>query len=48
MFSLIRRSPVAVVMALLLHVLIIAYLVFGLDWSSTPKPATPKVDVVQA
>ena len=48
MLSVIKRNPVAAFLALLLHLLIIAYLVFGIDWSSSPKAVTPKAQVVQA
>lgn len=48
MFSVIKRNPVSVVLALLLHGLILFFLIFGMDWSNPGKPATPKANVVQA
>ncbi|MEW8051616.1 MAG: cell envelope integrity protein TolA [Candidatus Thiodiazotropha sp.] len=35
-------------LAVLLHVLIVVFLVFGFDWSKIRKPATPNANVVQA
>lgn len=35
-------------LAVLLHVLIVVFLVFGFDWSKIHKPATPNANVVQA
>ncbi|MEW8692191.1 MAG: cell envelope integrity protein TolA [Candidatus Thiodiazotropha endolucinida] len=48
MFSVIKRNPVSVMLAVLLHVLIVVFLVFGFDWSKIHKPATPNANVVQA
>jgi colicin import membrane protein len=46
--SVIKRNPISVMLAVLLHVLIVAFLVFGFDWSKVRKPATPNANVVQA
>lgn len=48
MWDLIRRYPVAFVLALLMHLGIIALMVFGLDWLNPPEPQLPKVNIVQA
>ncbi|MCU7881199.1 MAG: cell envelope integrity protein TolA [Candidatus Thiodiazotropha sp. (ex Lucinoma aequizonata)] len=48
MVSVIKRNPVSVVLALLLHGLILFFLIFGMDWSNPGKPATLKANVVQA
>jgi colicin import membrane protein len=48
MLAILKRSPLAVVMAVLLHLILLTYLVFGLDWASSPKPVAPQVNVVQA
>jgi len=48
MLSLFKRNPVAFGLAIILHILILFFLLFGLDWIDKPKPATPKVAVVQA
>ena len=48
MWGLIRRYPVAFVLALLMHLGIIALMVFGLDWLNPPEPQLPRVNIVQA
>lgn len=48
MLSVIKRNPVSVALAVLLHILIVVFLVFGYDWSKIYKPSTPKANVVQA
>ncbi len=48
MFSVLKRNPVSVILAVMLHIMIVAFLVFGYDWSKFNKPATPKANVVQA
>ncbi len=48
MFALFKRNPVAFASAVILHILILLFLLFGVDWISKPKQATPKVAVVQA
>ena len=48
MFSVIKRNPISFILAVLLHVLIVAFLMFGFDWSKIRKPATPNKNVVQA
>jgi colicin import membrane protein len=47
-FSVIKRNPVSVMLAVLLHIMIVAFLIFGFDWSKLHKPASPKANVVQA
>ncbi len=49
MWQVIRRNPMAVFMAILLHIALAAFLIFGVDWKEKPKMAAlPKADVVQA
>ena len=48
MFALFKRSPVAVMMAVILHILIVVFLLYGVGWIDKPKQAKPKVAVVQA
>lgn len=48
MFAILKRSPLAVTLAILLHVLIVLFLIFGMDFELFPKRATPKANVVQA
>ncbi|MCU7905699.1 MAG: cell envelope integrity protein TolA [Candidatus Thiodiazotropha sp. (ex Epidulcina cf. delphinae)] len=48
MFGVLKRNPVSVLLAVLLHGLILFFLVFGVDWTNPTKPATPKTDIVQA
>ena len=48
MFAIIRRSPIAFFIALLLHVAVVAFLVIGVDWRKQPKPVASDARVVQA
>ncbi len=48
MLSLIKRSPIAVTLAILLHLAIVFFLIFGMEWELFPKRTEPKVNVVQA
>lgn len=48
MLSIIKRNPLAVTLAILLHLAIVLYLIFGLEWELFPQKARPKVNVVQA
>ncbi len=48
MFAIIRRSPFAFFIALLLHVGLVAFLVIGVDWREKPKPIPSDARVVQA
>jgi len=48
MLSIIKRSPLAVTLAILLHLAIVFFLIFGMDWELFPKQTQPKVNVVQA
>jgi colicin import membrane protein len=48
MFDLFKRSPRALVMALAMHLLLVFFLLVGVDWLVAPKVYRPKVDVVQA
>jgi colicin import membrane protein len=46
--SLIKRNPIAVTLAILLHLAIVFFLIFGMEWELFPKRAQPKANVVQA
>ena len=48
MFGIIKRSPFAFAMAVLLHLLIVFFLIFGMEWELFPKSSKPAVQVVQA
>jgi colicin import membrane protein len=48
MLELFRRNPVALLLALLMHILIVLMMVFGLDWLSPPKPRVGQAVPVQA
>ncbi|MEJ2405139.1 MAG: cell envelope integrity protein TolA [Candidatus Thiodiazotropha sp.] len=48
MWGVLKRNPYAVIFAVLLHLGILFFLIFGVDWATPEKPATPKVNVVQA
>jgi colicin import membrane protein len=48
MWGVLKRNPYAVVFAVLLHLGILFFLIFGVDWATPEKPATPKANVVQA
>lgn len=48
MWELLRRNPLAVVLATLIHVAVIAFMLVGVDWLKAPKPKQSKVEVVQA
>jgi colicin import membrane protein len=48
MSSILRRNPLAVVLAVLMHVAIIAFLVVGVDWRKAPQPQAVSGQPVQA
>lgn len=48
MFREISKNPRALVYAILVHVVLAAFLVLSLDWKTDLKPAGEKVDVVKA
>jgi colicin import membrane protein len=48
MWGVLKRNPYAVVFAVLLHLGILFFLIFGVDWATPEKPVTPKANVVQA
>jgi len=48
MFQIVKRNPLAAVLAVLMHVVIIAFMVVGVDWLEKPKPIKSRVEVVQA
>ncbi|MCU7830423.1 MAG: cell envelope integrity protein TolA [Candidatus Thiodiazotropha sp. (ex Myrtea sp. 'scaly one' KF741663)] len=43
-----KRSPVAVFLAVALHLLIVFFLIFGMEWELFPQQEKPPVEVVQA
>ncbi|MCU7853017.1 MAG: cell envelope integrity protein TolA [Candidatus Thiodiazotropha sp. (ex Monitilora ramsayi)] len=43
-----KRSPVAVFLAVALHLLIVFFLIFGMEWELFPQQENPQVEVVQA
>jgi len=48
MFQIVKDNPKAAVAALLMHLLIILFLIVGVDWLEPPKPVDSSVSVVQA
>lgn len=48
MWSILRRNPLAALLALAMHVAIVAFLVVGVDWRKPPVPVAVNVEVVQA
>jgi colicin import membrane protein len=48
MFQILKQNPVAAVIAVLMHVIIILFLVVGVDWLKKPEQPAGKVEVVQA
>jgi colicin import membrane protein len=46
--GIIKRNPKAFAMAVAMHLALLFFLVFGLDWLERPKAGGPKVDVVEA
>ncbi len=48
MFAIIKRNPMAAVIAVLMHVAILLFMIVGVDWLVPPKPPRSDVQVVQA
>ena len=48
MLQIIKRNPLAAVMAVAMHVAIIAFMLVGVDWLEKPKQPKSNVQVVQA
>jgi colicin import membrane protein len=48
MLDLLRRNPLALLLALLMHVAIVLVMVFGLDWLNPPQPRIGQHQPVQA
>jgi colicin import membrane protein len=46
--DLLRRNPLAAVLAVLMHAVILAFFVVGVDWRKPPTPVRQNVEVVQA
>ena len=48
MLQILKRNPLSVVIAILMHLAIIAFMLVGVDWLEKPKQVKVNVDVVQA
>lgn len=48
MFEIFKRNPLAVAIALLMHLAIVLFMLVGVDWLKKPEPVKPVVEVVQA
>ncbi len=48
MLEILKRNPLAAVIAVVMHIAIIAFLIVGVDWLEKPVQPRPNVDVVQA
>ena len=48
MLDIIRRNPLAFLIALALHAALVAFMVVGVDWREKPRPLAPDAKVVQA
>ncbi len=48
MFQIVKRNPRAAVIAVLMHLVIIAFLIVGVDWLEKPKQPKSGVEVIQA
>ncbi|MBA1330541.1 hypothetical protein QQ73_04975, partial [Candidatus Endoriftia persephone str. Guaymas] len=48
MFSVVKRNPVAVLLALLLHLALGFFLLFGMEWDDKPQRPRTSAPVVQA
>ena len=48
MWAVIRRNPLAALLALVLHLLLAGFLIFGVDWWDAPQPIKPKAPPIQA
>ena len=48
MREILRRNPLAFLLAVVMHVAIVAFLVVGVDWRERPKPVASDVAIVEA
>jgi colicin import membrane protein len=48
MWELIRRNPLAAFLAVLMHLLLLGFMIVGVDWLKRPHPIRPSGDLVQA
>ncbi len=48
MLDVLRQNPLALVMAVIMHVVIVAFLVVGVDWREKPRQLGSDVKIVQA
>ena len=48
MLDLIRRNPLAVILSAAVHVLVVGFMVVGVDWREKPQKVVAQVDVVKA
>ncbi len=48
MWQVIRRNPFAAFLALIMHLALVIWLVFGIDWQAAPPSPRPQVETVEA
>jgi colicin import membrane protein len=48
MLGLVKRNPRAAALAVVLHITLLLFLLFGLDWMKLNKPAAPPAAMIQA
>ena len=48
MASIMKRNPKAFMMAVVMHLVLVIFLLFGVDWLKDPESGAPKVEVVKA
>ncbi|MCW8883065.1 MAG: hypothetical protein OQK92_12145, partial [Sedimenticola sp.] len=48
MLQILKRNPMAALIAVVMHLLIILFMVVGVDWLEKPKQPKSNVEVVQA
>jgi len=48
MRDILRRNPLAFLLAVVMHVAIVAFMVVGVDWLEPPKPIPSDVEVIEA
>ncbi len=48
MWELIKRNPLAAFLAVLMHLLLLGFMIVGVDWLKRPHPIRPSGDLVQA
>ncbi len=48
MWQVIRRNPFAAFLALIMHLALVIWLIFGIDWQAAPPSPRPQVETVKA